>query len=250
MAPEENSRPPGTSPHVTHSASVEQAPNSTSELNWLRAGVLGANDGVVSTSGLVIGVAAGGGGQLALLAAGLAGLAAGALSMAAGEYISVSTQRDTQTALIAQEKWELENLPEAELEELAGFYVEKGLTPDLAHSVAEQLTAHDALAAHLEVELHIDQKELTNPWHAAWASMASFICGSIIPVLFVLLVPDPARIPATVVAAVAALALTGLISAHLGHAKSGVAIARNVIGGVLAMAITYLIGLLVGTQVS
>jgi len=223
--------------------------NATDRLNWLRAGVLGANDGIVSVSGIVIGVAAAGASHGALMTAGLAGLAAGALSMAAGEYVSVSTQRDTQTALLAKERWELETYPEEELNELAGFYVEKGLTPDLAHSVAVQLTAHDALAAHAEVELKIDQEELTNPWHAAFASMTAFVIGSLLPLLTILLVPGGARIPATVVAVAIALFLTGLISAKLGDANIRLAILRNVGGGLLAMAITYGIGALVGTQV-
>jgi len=223
--------------------------NAADRLNWLRAGVLGANDGIVSVSGIVIGVAAAGASHGALMTAGLAGLAAGALSMAAGEYVSVSTQRDTQTALLAKERWELETFPEEELNELAGFYVQKGLTPELAHSVAEQLTAHDALAAHAEVELKIDGEELTNPWHAAFASMTAFIIGSLLPLLTILLVPGGARIPATVVAVAIALFLTGLISAKLGDANMRLAILRNVGGGLLAMAITYGIGALVGTQV-
>jgi len=232
-----------------HPSGVEQAEHSGRRLNWLRAGVLGANDGIVAVSGLVIGVAAAGGGQGALLTAGLAGLAAGALSMAAGEYVSVSTQRDTESALLAKERFELENFPEAELEELAGFYVAKGLSPELAHTVAVELTAHDALAAHAEVELNIDSEDLTNPWYAAGASIVAFTVGALIPVLTILLVPDPARIPVTVVAAAVALALTGWISAWLGGAKRLTAIVRNVVGGLLAMAVTYLIGALVGTHV-
>jgi len=233
-----------------HPASAEQPSNAGDRLNWLRAGVLGANDGIVSVSGIVIGVAAAGASHGALMTAGLAGLAAGALSMAAGEYVSVSTQRDTQTALLAKERWELETYPEEELNELAGFYVDKGLTPELAHSVAEQLTAHDALAAHAEVELKIDQEELTNPWHAAFASMTAFVIGSLLPLLTILLVPGAFRIPATVVAVAVALFLTGLISAKLGDANIRLAILRNVGGGLLAMAITYGIGALVGMHVS
>jgi len=235
---------------TSHPATIEQPAGTTGRLNWLRAGVLGANDGIVSLSGLVIGVAAAGGSQGALLTAGLAGLAAGALSMAAGEYISVSTQRDTETALLAKEKFELDNYADAELEELTGFYVEKGLSDQLAHDVAVELTAHDALAAHAEVELHIDNEELANPWHAALASMVSFIVGSVLPLLAILLIPDPAKIPLTVVAAALALALTGWISARLGQAVARTAILRNVIGGLLAMAVTYAIGALVGTQIS
>jgi len=233
----------------SHPAAIEQAAHSGERLNWLRAGVLGANDGIVAVSGLVIGVAAAGASQGALLTAGLAGLAAGALSMAAGEYVSVSTQRDTEAALLAKERFELDNYPEAELEELAGFYVEKGLSPDLAHNVAVELTAHDAFAAHVEVELKIDHEELANPWHAAAASIAAFVAGSLLPLLTILLVTGPARIPLTVVAAALALALTGWISAKLGQAIPHVAILRNIGGGLLAMAVTYAIGALVGTHV-
>ena len=139
-------------------------------LNWLRAGVLGANDGVVSTSGLLVGVAAATSSFGVLLTTGLAGLSSGALSMAAGEYVSVSTQRDTEKALVAKERWELANEPELELEELAALYVAKGLSPEVAQEVAVQLTAHDALAAHAEVELKLDPEEYTNPWNAALAS--------------------------------------------------------------------------------
>lgn len=219
------------------------------KLNWLRAGVLGANDGIVATSGLVIGVAASGASHAAIVTAGLAGLAAGALSMAVGEYVSVSTQRDTEGALIAKEKYELEHFPEHELAELAGLYEQRGLDKGLAHQVAVQLTANDALAAHAEVELGIDHEELTNPWHAAWASMAAFLVGSLIPLLAMFLLPNSIRVGATVFAAAVALALTGLISARLGGASVGRAIARNVGGGLLAMAVTYGIGAAVGTQI-
>jgi VIT1/CCC1 family predicted Fe2+/Mn2+ transporter len=232
-----------------HPPAAEQSAHNSRRLNWLRAGVLGANDGIVAISGLVIGVAASGAGQQALLTAGLAGLAAGALSMAVGEYVSVSTQRDTESALITKEQFELDNYPAAELAELAGFYQAKGLSSELAHTVAEQLTAHDALAAHAEVELKIDHKELTNPWHAAWASLGAFVAGSLLPLLAILLVSGTSRIPLTVVAAALALALTGWISARLGYAKPHVAIMRNVIGGLLAMVITYAIGALVGTHI-
>jgi len=231
-------------------AAVEQGANNNRRLNWLRAGVLGANDGIVAVSGLVIGVAAAGGDQAALLTAGLAGLAAGALSMGAGEYVSVSTQRDTEAALLAREQDELDRFPDDELIELTHLYAAKGLSYDLAHTVAKELTAHNALAAHAEVELKIDNEELTNPWHASGASMAAFVTGSILPLLAILLITGPARIPVTVAAAALSLALTGWISAKLGYAKPLTAILRNVIGGLLAMTVTYLIGLLVGTHVA
>ncbi|HPB73105.1 MAG TPA: VIT family protein [Phycicoccus sp.] len=220
------------------------------KLNWLRAGVLGANDGIVATSGLVIGVAAAQAGQGALLTAGLAGLVAGAMSMAVGEYVSVSTQRDTEQALVAKERWELANEPEHELAELTGIYEAKGLTPELAREVAVQLTAHDALAAHAEVELRLDPEEFTSPWEAAFASAAAFTVGALIPFLTILLLPDAWKIPATVVAAALALAVTGGVSARLGDASVPRAIARNVGGGLLAMALTFAVGRLFGAQVA
>lgn len=217
-------------------------------LNWLRAGVLGANDGIVATSGLVIGVAAAGGSTAAVATAGLAGLAAGALSMAAGEYVSVSTQRDTEAAMLATERQELADYPEQELAELAGIYRGKGLPETLAHEVAVALTAHDALGAHAEAELGIDHEQLTNPWAAAGASMLAFVVGSVLPLATILFVPAAARIWATVLAAAIALVVTGWISAKLGGASVRLAVVRNVGGGLLAMAITYGIGTLVGTR--
>jgi VIT1/CCC1 family predicted Fe2+/Mn2+ transporter len=219
-----------------------------SRLNWLRAGVLGANDGIVSTAGIVIGVAAATADRGTLATAGIAGLAAGAMSMAAGEYVSVSTQRDTERALLAKERQELREMPEEELEELASLYEAKGLTPELALEVATQLTEHDALGAHAEAELGIDPTDLTNPWHAAWASMGSFTVGALLPLLAILLPPAGARVAVTALAVVAALALTGWGSARLGQAPVRPAVVRNVFGGILAMAVTYGIGALVGTQ--
>ena len=223
--------------------------NHGARLNWLRAGVLGANDGIVSTAGLVIGVAAATTDRGAILTAGLAGLAAGAMSMAAGEYVSVSTQRDTEQALLAKERHELREMPEEELAELTSLYEDRGLTPELAHQVAVQLTEHDALAAHAEVELGIDPNELTNPWHAAWASMIAFTVGAVLPLIAILLPPPGGRVPVTALAVVAALALTGWLSASLGGARMRPAIVRNVAGGVLAMVVTYGIGSLVGLSI-
>ncbi|WP_121257196.1 VIT1/CCC1 transporter family protein [Nocardioides ferulae] len=221
----------------------------TSRLNWLRAGVLGANDGIVSTAGIVIGVAGATSDRTALLVAGVAGVAAGAMSMAAGEYVSVSTQRDSELALLRKERRELAEEPEAELAELAGLYVEKGLSDDLALQVAEQLTAHDALAAHAEVELGIDPDDLTSPWAAAVASMIAFTVGALLPLLVILLVADELRVGATVGAVAAALALTGWASARLGYGPAGRAVARNVLGGLFAMAVTFAIGSAIGTQI-
>ncbi|MDR0308467.1 MAG: VIT family protein, partial [Coriobacteriales bacterium] len=181
-----------------HSESLEQASSNSRKLNWLRAGVLGANDGIVAISGLVIGVAASGAGRMPLFIAAMAGLAAGALSMAAGEYVSVSTQKDTEAALIAEEQRNLKAFPEDELNELTFFYRSKGLSPELAREVAKQLSERDALAAHAEVELKINHEELTNPWHAAFASLVAFVSGSILPMAAILLITGPMRIPVTV----------------------------------------------------
>jgi len=221
----------------------------SSRLNWLRAGVLGGNDGIVSTAGLVMGVAGATSDRTTILIAGVAGIAAGALSMAAGEYVSVSTQRDAEQALLAKERAELRDEPEEELAELAGLYVEKGLSEELALRVAEELTAHDALGAHAETELGIDPDDLTNPWHAAWASMLAFTLGALLPLLTITLTPVSIRIWSTVAAVGLALALTGWVSARLGYGPVRRAVVRNVGGGVLAMAVTYGIGALIGTQV-
>nr|WP_235950548.1 VIT family protein [Phycicoccus flavus] len=215
----------------------------------MRAAVLGANDGIVSTAGLVIGVAAATTSRPAILTAGLAGLAAGAMSMAVGEYVSVSTQRDTERSLIAKEVRELREEPEAELAELAEIYEGKGLSPDLAHRVAVELTAHDALGAHAEAELGIDPDNLTNPWHAAVASMVAFTVGALLPLLAIVLPSASWRVPVTVVAVVVALAGTGVLSARLGDADARRATLRVVGGGLIAMAVTYAIGSLVGTHV-
>jgi len=215
-------------------------------LNWLRAAVLGANDGIVSVAALVVGVAGAAHDVGYILTAGVAGLLAGALSMAAGEYVSVSTQRDTEIALLAKEKWELENEPEKELEELTVLYQQKGLSRETAEHVAQELTKHDALAAHLETELHIDPNNLTNPWHAAIASALSFVAGAVIPLLTIVLPPEHLRIPLTFVSVVVALAITGSWSAKVGEAPVLPATIRVTIGGALAMVITYGVGALFG----
>lgn len=219
-------------------------------LNWLRAAVLGANDGIVSTAGLVIGVAAATTDEKAILVAGVAGLAAGALSMAAGEYVSVSTQRDTEKALLDKERWELETMPEEELAELVDIYRSKGLSPELAQQVAEELTAHDALAAHAEAELNIDPEQLTSPWSAAWASMAAFTVGALLPLLTIVLSPADLRTYITFATVAIALAITGFLSARLGGGPRMPAILRNTGGGLFAMVVTHLIGLLVGGNIA
>jgi vacuolar iron transporter family protein len=218
-------------------------------LNWLRAGVLGANDGIVSTAGLVVGVA---GATLAggpIVTAGVAGLVAGAVSMALGEYVSVSSQRDTERALLAKERTELVEFPDQELDELAALYEAKGLTAATARLVAEELTAKDAFAAHADAELGIDPEALTNPWHAAGASAVAFTVGSLLPLIAILLPPPDLRVPVTFAVVVLALAVTGAVSARLGSAGVTRAVTRLVGGGVLAMAVTFGIGQLVGAAV-
>ncbi|WP_158167892.1 VIT1/CCC1 transporter family protein [Mycolicibacterium smegmatis] len=233
-----------THPAEPHIGSV------ASKLNWLRAGVLGANDGIVSTAGIVVGVAAATASREPILTAGIAGLAAGAVSMALGEYVSVSTQRDTERALLNKERRELREDPAAELDELAALYEGKGLSPATARAVAEELSDHDAFAAHAEIELGIDPTELTNPWQAAMSSALAFTIGALLPLIAILVPPTTARVPVTVVAVLVALMLTGAVSAGLGGAPKGRAVLRNVIGGGLALAITYGIGLAVGTAIT
>ncbi len=218
-------------------------------LNWLRAAVLGANDGIVSTAGIVVGVAGATTDQGVILTAGVAGLVAGALSMAAGEYVSVSSQRDTERALIEKERAELHHMPEAELAELAEMYERKGLSPAVAKQVADELTTHDALGAHLDIELGIDPDDLTNPWHAAGASALAFTLGALLPLLAIALPPPSGRVPVTFVAVAFALAVTGWLSARLGQAAVGRAVARNVAGGALAMLVTYGVGNALGVAV-
>ena len=220
-----------------------------SRLNWLRAGVLGANDGIVSTAGIVVGVAGATTDRSAIVVAGVAGLVAGAMSMAAGEYVSVSTQRDSERALLARERRELRDDPDDELAELADIYTGKGLDADLALEVAQQLTAHDALRAHAEAELGLDPDELTSPWAAAWASMISFTLGALLPLLTISLIAASARVWVTIVAVTAALALTGFVSARLGEAPPGRAVVRNMAGGLFAMLVTFLVGSLLGTRI-
>ncbi|MEB4211387.1 VIT family protein [Mycobacterium sp. 94-17] len=235
--------PRASHPHEPHVGSV------SSKLNWLRAGVLGANDGIVSTAGIVVGVAAAAAERVPILTAGSAGLVAGAVSMALGEYVSVSTQRDAEKALLSQERRELREDPAAELDELAALYEAKGLTPATARTVAEELTDHNPLLAHAEVELGINPEALTNPWQAAASSALSFALGALLP-LIAILAPSPTwRIPVTVTAVLFALVVTGAVSAGLGGAPRGRAMLRNAVGGGLALAVTYAIGHLVGTSI-
>ncbi|MGB2580425.1 MAG: VIT family protein [Minisyncoccia bacterium] len=219
------------------------------KLNWLRAAVLGANDGIVSTAALVVGVAGASNTSGFIITAGIAGILAGALSMAVGEYVSVSTQRDTERALIAKEKYELKNEPAHELDELISLYETKGLTHTTATQVAQELTARDAFAAHVDAELHIDPNNLTNPWHAAIASATFFSVGAIIPLFAIILPPPTLRIAVTFIAVFVALVITGSLSALAGGASKTRATIRVVLGGVLAMVITFVVGKLFSVAV-
>ncbi|MGD9702461.1 MAG: VIT family protein [Acidimicrobiia bacterium] len=222
----------------------------SARLNWLRAGVLGANDGIVSTAGLVIGVAAATTDSTAIATAGVAGLVAGGVSMALGEYVSVSTQRDTEKALVLKERGELEKMPTAELTELVGLLEQRGLSPATSLQVAEELTEHDALAAHLSLELGIDREELANPWAAALSSAVAFTVGAVLPLVAILLPPISARIPVAFIGVLLGLTLTGALSAHLGGSAKLPAVLRLVVGGALAMAVTYGIGALLDVAVT
>lgn len=227
-----------------------QRQSMASKLNWLRAGVLGANDGIVSTAGLVMGVAGATSDSGAILIAGVAGLVAGSISMAGGEYTSVSAQKDSEKAALAKERQELLHQPEFELRELAWFYEQKGLSLELATKVAEELTAKDALKAHAEAELGIDSEQHASPTQAALASFVAFAGGSLLPLVAVSGPWVDARIPVTVGAVILSLAITGFVGAKIGGAKSGRAIIRNVVVSLLTMGITYGIGGLVGTSMA
>ncbi|RYV52707.1 VIT1/CCC1 transporter family protein [Pengzhenrongella frigida] len=228
--------------------STSETPSHASRLNWLRAGVLGANDGIISTAGLVVGVAGATTAIGPILTAGLAGLVAGAVSMALGEYVSVSSQRDAEKSLIERERRKLTEDPEAELAQLAAIYQAKGMSAATAHAVAVELTEHDVYAAHIDAQLRLDPDDLTNPSHAAISSGVAFTLGAILPILAVWLAPDSIRIPLTFVAVLIALAATGSASAALGGAGHVRAVSRIVVGGAAAMVITYAVGRLLGVS--
>ena len=232
--------PAGAHPDEPHRQGLSQ------RLNWLRAGVLGANDGIVSTAAVVVGVAGATSDVGPVLIAGLAALVGGAISMALGEYVSVSSQRDSEHALIQKERRELAEEPEAELAELIGLYEAQGLSRDTATRVATELTASDALKAHLSIELNIDADDVVSPWAAAFASAVAFTVGAILPMLTILLAPVEVRVPLTFVAVLIALAVTGYLAAWIGGARRGRAILRTVIGGALALGATYAVGALFG----
>jgi VIT1/CCC1 family predicted Fe2+/Mn2+ transporter len=215
--------------------------------NWLRAAVLGANDGILSTASLVLGVAASGASGAAIVTAGIAGLVAGALSMAAGEYVSVSSQRDAEQADIRLEERELRRDPQGELRELAGVYEKRGLPPALASEVAVALSSRGALAAHARDELGLDEQRLARPFQAAWTSALSFSAGATLPLLAVAATPARARVGVAVIVTLIALGVLGDLGARLGGAPRRRATARVVAWGAIAMAITAGIGALVGT---
>jgi VIT1/CCC1 family predicted Fe2+/Mn2+ transporter len=214
--------------------------------NWLRAAVLGANDGILSTASLVLGVAGAGGSSSAVVTAGIAGLVAGALSMAAGEYVSVSSQRDTEEADLSVERRELAADPEGELSELAGIYRARGLPDELALEVARALTERDALGAHSRDELGLEETRRARPLQAAWSSAAAFSSGAILPLAAAALAPGSAREVAIVVVTLLALALLGATGARLGGAPPLAATGRVLLWGAAAMAVTYAIGAAAG----
>ena len=216
---------------------------------WLRAAVLGSDDAIVSTASLMIGVAASSASQGAILVAGVAGLVAGAMSMAVGEYVSVSSQRDAERADVQRETRELREQPKAELDELAMIYVNRGVEKDLAMKVAVQLSAHDRLGAHLRDELRIDQTALARPMQAAWISAASFASFAVIPILALVVAPASLRIPMIAALSLASLAALGAFGGHLGGAPIGRASLRVTMGGALAMAVTAVIGRILGVSV-
>ena len=218
-------------------------------IGWMRAAVLGANDGIISTASLIVGVAAAGAVKGDILIAAVAGLVAGAMSMAAGEFVSVSAQSDTEQADLAREKTELREAPESELRELADIYTARGLDPDLARQVAVQLTAKDALWAHAREELGISDTTKARPVQAALASAAMFAIGAALPVLIVLAAPVPALVPAVAVSTLGFLALLGAISARVGGAGMVKPVARVVFWGAVALGVTAGISALFGTIV-
>jgi VIT1/CCC1 family predicted Fe2+/Mn2+ transporter len=221
----------------------------TDRIGWLRAAVLGANDGIVSTASLVVGVAAANAASGEILVAGVAGLVAGAMSMAAGEYVSVSSQSDTEQADLERERKELATDSKFEHEELAAIYVKRGLDSELAKQVAKQLMAHDALATHARDELGISELTTARPIQAAFASAATFAVGAALPILVVLLTPRASLIPVVIVSAILFLALLGGFGAYAGGAPVVKAALRVTFWGVLAMALTAGVGALFGATV-
>ena len=239
-----SSSAPGT---ATTTATAPAPAGHAQRLNWLRAGVLGANDGIVSVAAVLVGVAGVTQTTGPLLTAGIATLVGGAISMALGEYVSVSSQRDSERAFIERERTLLAQQPEQQLAELTEHFAGQGLSASTAERAARELTEHDPLRAHLAAKLNIDEDDIASPWHAALASAAAFFCGGIFPLLAVLLLPAPVRVPLVFVAVLAALAITGAVGARVGGAAVGRATLRVVIGGALALGATFTIGALLGS---
>jgi vacuolar iron transporter family protein len=260
MADDQHANPHPTSPpkgQVDAAAAGEAAhpaePHSggtAGRLNWLRAAVLGADDGIVSVAGIVLGVAGATTSRGPIFTAGLAGLVAGAVSMALDEYVSVSSQRDSETASLAKERRELRDLPDDELAELTAIYEAKGLSPRTAAQVAAELTQHDALSAHVDAELHIDPDDLAKPLQAAAVSAASFTIGALLPLLAILLPPAGWRVSITFSAVLVALAVAGAVSARIGGSNIRRAVLRVVIGGAVGLAFTYGVGHLFGAAIT
>jgi VIT1/CCC1 family predicted Fe2+/Mn2+ transporter len=219
-----------------------------STLNWLRAGVLGANDGIVSTAAIIFGVAGASATHVTIMLAGIAAVAAGAMSMAVGEYVSVSTQRDLEEAELEREKVELARDPQGQLAILTRLFEQRGVAPSVAAEVAQEMSEKDALSVHARAELGIDPQNVTNPWAAALASMLSFLVGGAIPIAALLLSRRAIEIWSAGIAVLIAMALTGFVSARLGKTPVGRSVLRNVVGGLLALAITYGVGKIAGTQ--
>ncbi|OFT32468.1 hypothetical protein HMPREF3169_10710 [Corynebacterium sp. HMSC08C04] len=232
--------PPPPEPH---------AASHNSRLNSLRAAVLGANDGIVSVAALLLGVVGSGASDQTILTAGLAATVSGAVSMALGEYVSVSAQRDSERALIAKERWELAESPEQEHAELTEMLAGYGMSVETASRAAYEIADNDPLDAHLRLELGIDGDDLTNPWHAAFWSAVSFLAGALLPMLAILIAPSAVAGWAVALVTLLALALTGYISARLARTDSARAVIRLLIGGAAGLAVTYGIGTLFGVAV-
>jgi VIT1/CCC1 family predicted Fe2+/Mn2+ transporter len=248
--------PEGTNANIGTMKTKPALPSNQLEMHrsgragWLRAAVLGSDDAIVSTASLMIGVAAASASKDAILVAGVAGLVAGAMSMAVGEYVSVSSQRDAEQADIGLETHELLAEPQAELRELATIYEKRGLEPGLALKVAEQLSAHDRLGAHLRDELGIDQTSLARPLQAAWISAASFAAFAMVPIAALLIAPSALRIPMIATFSLLSLAGLGALGGHLGGAPIARAALRVTLGGTLAMIVTATVGRILGVSVS
>ncbi|MDO8265811.1 MAG: VIT family protein [Candidatus Saccharibacteria bacterium] len=225
-----------------------QIANVEYKLSWLRAAVLGADDGIVSIAGLLVGVASATNSIHIIFTAGIAGIIAGAISMAAGEFVSVSSLRDTEEASLEREQNELSTSPKQELKDLTQIYEDKGLIKKDADLVAKELIKNDPNTAHIDAEFGINPHTLANPWNAALASSLSYLIGAIVPLLSVLLPPAAVRIPFVFTAVILALVITGTLSAKIGKAPVLRAVVRVVLGGVMAMAITYCIGRLFGVN--